>query len=213
MTTVFIVNSGIRAQGKSGQLNAEMTRLAQTAFQNAGIKVLTTDLNDDWVLEEELDKVLAADLILIQTPIWAMSTPWPYTKWQDIVLTHPKVCGTDGRTRSDPKRKYGTGGFLTDKVYWLSTTWNAPKKALDEPGEFFDARGIEEVLMPLHKQFAYMGIAPFMSSFAVHDVYKNPAIADDLARWQQTFRASLHQTCRTQTNAVIIVLRINTLTI
>ncbi|MDO4936304.1 MAG: NAD(P)H-dependent oxidoreductase [Sutterellaceae bacterium] len=193
MATVFIVNSGIRAQGKSGLLNAEMTRFAQAAFEGAGHTVLTTDLNDEWVLEEELDKVLAADLILVQTPIWAMSTPWHYTKWQDIVLTHPKVCGTDGRTRTDPDRKYGSGGFLTDKFYWLSTTWNAPKKALDEPGEFFDARGIEEVLMPLHKQFAYMGIRPFMPTFAVHDVYKNPTIASDLNRWQETLKAAVEK--------------------
>ncbi len=197
MATVFIVNSGIRAQGKSGLLNAEMTHLAQAAFQDAGHTVLTTDLNDEWVLEEELDKVLAADLILVQTPIWAMSTPWHYTKWQDIVLTHPKVCGTDGRTRTDPKRKYGSGGFLTDKLYWLSTTWNAPKKALDEPGEFFDARGIEEVLMPLHKQFTYMGIGPFMPTFAVHDVYKNPAIESDLARWQETLKEAAEKLAST----------------
>ena len=193
MTTVLIVNAGIRAQGKSGQLNAEMTRLAQVAFKKAGFQILTTDLNDEWVLESELEKVLSADLILVQTPIWAMSTPWHYTKWQDIVLTHPKVCGTDGRTRSDPKRKYGSGGFLTDKVYWLSTTWNAPKKALDEPGEFFDARGIEEVLMPLHKQFAYMGISSFMPTFAVHDVYKNPAIASDLQRWQESLTLAVEK--------------------
>lgn len=193
MTTVLIINAGIRAQGKSGLLNAEMTRLATQAFEQAQMRVLTTDLNDEWTLEEELDKVLAADLILVQTPIWAMSTPWHYTKWQDIVLTHPKVCGTDGRTRTDPDRKYGSGGFLTDKLYWLSTTWNAPKKALDEPGEFFDARGIEEVLMPLHKQFAYMGIRPFMPTFAVHDVYKNPTIASDLNRWQETLKAAVEK--------------------
>lgn len=193
MVTVLIVNAGIRSQEKSGQLNASLVRLAQDAFTKAGFQILTTDLNDEWVLENEIEKILSADLILVQTPIWAMSTPWHYTKWQDIVLTHPKVCGTDGRTRSDPKRKYGSGGFLVDKLYWLSTTWNAPKKALDEPGEFFDGRGIEEVLMPLHKQFAYMGIGPFMPTFAVHDVYKNPAIESDLQRWQNCLAVAVEK--------------------
>lgn len=171
MKTVLIVNAGIRAQGKSGKLNEEMTRLAREAFEAAGVKMLLTDLNNEWTLEEEIEKILAADLILVQTPIWAMSTPRHYTRWQDEVLTHPKICGTDGRTRTDPDKKYGSGGFLTSKHYWLSTTWNAPKKALDEPGEFFDARGIEEVLLPQHKQFAYMGMKPFLPTFAVHDVY------------------------------------------
>ena len=128
MKTVLIVNAGIRAQGKSGKINEEMTRLAREAFEAAGVKTLLTDLNNEWTLEGEIEKILAADLILVQTPIWAMSTPWHYTRWQDEVLTHPKVCGTDGRTRTDPDKKYGSGGFLTSKRYWLSTTWNAPKK-------------------------------------------------------------------------------------
>ncbi len=184
MKTVLIVNAGIRAQGKSGKLNEEMTRLAREAFEAAGVKMLLTDLNNEWTLEEEIEKILAADLILVQTPIWAMSTPRHYTRWQDEVLTHPKICGTDGRTRTDPDKKYGSGGFLTSKHYWLSTTWNAPKKALDEPGEFFDARGIEEVLLPQHKQFAYMGMKPFLPTFAVHDVYKNPTVEAVLLRWE-----------------------------
>lgn len=191
MKTVLIVNAGIRAQGKSGKLNEEMTRLAREAFEAAGVKTLLTDLNNEWTLEGEIEKILAADLILVQTPIWAMSTPWHYTRWQDEVLTHPKVCGTDGRTRTDPDKKYGSGGFLTSKRYWLSTTWNAPQKALDEPGEFFDARGIEEVLLPLHKQFAYMGVKPFLPTFAVHDVYKNPTVEEDLLRWQATLKEAV----------------------
>ena len=191
MKTVLIVNAGIRAQGKSGKLNEEMTRLAREAFEAAGVKTLLTDLNNEWTLEGEIEKILAADLILVQTPIWAMSTPWHYTRWQDEVLTHPKVCGTDGRTRTDPDKKYVSGGFLTSKRNWLSTTWNAPKKALDEPGEFFDARGIEEVLLPLHKQFAYMGVKPFLPTFAVHDVYKNPTVEEDLLRWQATLKEAV----------------------
>ena len=191
MKTVLIVNAGIRAQGKSGKLNEEMTRLAREAFEAAGVKTLLTDLNNEWTLEEENEKILAADLILVQTPIWAMSTPRHYTRWQDEVLTHPKICGTDGRTRTDPDKKYGSGGFLTSKHYWLSTTWNAPKKALDEPGEFFDARGIEEVLLPLHKQFAYMGMKPFLPTFAVRDVYKNPTVEADLLRWQATLKEAV----------------------
>ena len=136
--------------------------------------------------EKEVEKVLGSDLLLVQTPIWAMSTPWQYTKWQDIVLTDPRVCGTDGRTRKDPNKLYGTGGFLTKKRYWISTTWNAPEDAVCEPGQFFDARGLEGVLMPLHKQFQYMGIKPLAPSFAIFDVYKNPTVESDLLRWKST---------------------------
>lgn len=110
-------------------------------------------------------KVLGSDLLLVQTPIWAMSTPWQYTKWQDIVLTDPRVCGTDGRTRKDPNKLYGTGGFLTKKRYWISTTWNAPEDAVCEPGQFFDARGLEGVLMPLHQTVSVYGYQTFGTEF------------------------------------------------
>ncbi|MDO5532168.1 NAD(P)H-dependent oxidoreductase [Sutterella sp.] len=191
MTNVLIVNAGIRVTEKHGKLSAELVRRARERFEGAGFTVTVTDLNDPWTVDEEVAKVKAADLILVQTPVWAMSTPWHYTRWQDEVLTHPDVCGTDGRTRTDPSKKYGTGGFLQGKRYWLSTTWNAPKKALDEPGEFFDGRGIEEVLMPLHKQFEYMAVAPFAPTFAIHDVYKNPDIPTDLMCWDQALETAV----------------------
>ncbi len=120
-------------------------------------------------MKDETAKILAADLVIVQTPIWAMYAPWQMKRWIDFVTTDPAVCGT--------------GGFLTDKLYMLSTTWNAPAKALFEPNEFYDGRGLEGALLPLHKQFEYLGMAP-IASFAVHDVYKNPTIAEDLKRWR-----------------------------
>lgn len=187
---VLIVNAGMkRPNGEGGRLNDTMAGYAREVFAATGFDVLETDLKNVWTLDEEVAKVAEARLLLVQTPIWAMTAPWQYIRWQDEVLTHPKVCGTDGRTRTDPTRRYGTGGFLTDRFYWLSTTWNAPLEAINEPGQFFDGRGLEEVLMPLHKQFAYMGMRPLAPSFAVTDVYKNPTIEADLSRWQENLEA------------------------
>lgn len=42
--------------------------------------------------------------------------------------------------------------------------------------------------MPLHKQFAYMGMRPFLPTFAVTDVYKNPTVDEDLERWRETLK-------------------------
>lgn len=197
MTTVLIINAGIRLPQPDGStlgtLSRHLVDTARCAFKAAGHNVVETDLNGTWTLEEELEKVLASGLIFLQTPVWAMSTPWQYTKWQDEVLTHPSVCGTDGRTRTNPGKKYGTGGFLTDKKYWLSTTWNAPHSALYDPGDFFDSRGVEEVLMPLHKQFAYMGIKCLQSTFAVFDVYKNPQIERDLKRFDEALKIAVQR--------------------
>lgn len=73
-------------------------------------------------MKDETAKILAADLVIVQTPIWAMYAPWQMKRWIDFVTTDPAVCGTDGRSRENPGKKDGTGGFLTDKHYMLSTT-------------------------------------------------------------------------------------------
>lgn len=65
------------------------------------------------------------------------------------------------------------------------------QKGARRTGRIFDARGIEEVLLPLHKQFAYMGMKPFLPTFAVRDVYKNPTVEADLLRWQATLKEAV----------------------
>ena len=47
------------------------------------------------------------------------------------------------------------------------------------------------MLLPKHKQFAYMGMKPFLPTFAVHDVYKNPTVEADLLRWQATLKEAV----------------------
>ena len=69
MKTVLIVNAGIRAQGKSGKLNEEMTRLAREAFEAAGVKTLLTDLNNEWTLEEEIEKIGSSEITGQTIPI------------------------------------------------------------------------------------------------------------------------------------------------
>ena len=73
---VFVINAGVkRPDGSGGWLNAEMTRMAKEAFERRKIESIITDLNEKWDLEKEVEKVLGSDLLLVQTPIWAMSTP------------------------------------------------------------------------------------------------------------------------------------------
>ena len=189
MSNIFIINAGLKThvfnpEGKAGSLNKALVDIAEKVLTECGDQVCITDLNNEWVLENELQRIKAADTIILQSPIWAMGVPWPMKRYIDIVMTDPAVCGTDGRTRSDPTKKYDSGGFLTDKHYMLNTTWNAPWQALTEPEQFFDARGLEDVLLPLHKQFQYMGVQP-LPSFSIHDVYKNPTIEADLERWKE----------------------------
>mgnify|MGYP002238095157 CR=1 FL=1 len=62
--------------------------------------------------------------------------PWQLKRYEDEVFTTGGFTRGDGRTRTEPTKNYGTGGLLTEKRYLLSSTWNAPKEAFDEPGDF-----------------------------------------------------------------------------
>ena len=104
-------------------------------------------------------------------------------KYQDLVFANPKLCGGDGRHRDDPEAKYGTGGFLKEKTYLLSTTWNAPLEAFEDPKQFFEGRGLDGLFMPFHKTMAFIGMQK-LPSFMVNDVFKHPTIEADMERFK-----------------------------
>ena len=134
------------------------------------------------------EKIRAADVLVIQTPGWWMSPPWQLKRYEDEVFTTGGFTRGDGRTRTEPTKNYGTGGLLTEKRYLLSSTWNAPKEAFDEPGDFFEGRGIDGVLLPVHKTLQFLGMHP-LESFMANDVLKNPRIEADIERWKAHLKA------------------------
>ena len=73
---VLIVNAGMkRPNGEGGRLNDTMAGYAREVFAATGFDVLETDLKNVWTLDEEVAKVAEARLLLVQTPIWAMTAP------------------------------------------------------------------------------------------------------------------------------------------
>lgn len=74
--------------------------------------------------------------------------------------------------------------MCVSKTYMLSSTWNAPKEAFDDPLQFFEGKGIDAVLMPVHKTFQFLGMRP-LPSFMANDVLKNPQIAEDMQRFKE----------------------------
>ncbi len=66
----------------------------------------------------------------------------------------------------------------------LSSTWNAPKEALDKKDDFFGGIGIDGVLFSLHKEFQFLGLKP-LPSFMANDVVKNPPLEEDMKRFKE----------------------------
>ena len=66
----------------------------------------------------------------------------------------------------------------------LSLTWNAPQEAFDEPGQFFEGKGVDAVYFPFHKANQFLGMSGLPTFLAV-DVMKRPDVPAALAAYEQ----------------------------
>ncbi len=187
MKNVLIINGVEPYPQAPGQLNATYVELAKKYFEENGCIVNVTKVCEEYSIEEEIKKFLAADLVILQMPMEWFNVSWSCKKYLDYVLTTGSqgvLCNGDGRHKENPKEGYGTGGNLTGK-YMLSVTSNAPRECFGNAGERL-MRGLSEddVLVPLHLTFQYIGLKPVKSFFSA-DVYKNPTIEEDIERFKE----------------------------
>ena len=119
---------------------------------------------------------------------WWMGAPWTVKKYIDDVFTegHGTLYASDGRTRKDPSKKYGSGGLVQGKKYMLSLTWNAPMEAFTEKDQFFHGVGVDGVYLPFHKANQFLGMEP-LPTFIANDVIKMP----DVPRYTEEYRKHL----------------------
>lgn len=150
------------------------------------VEVKKTVIDNGYVPTEEIDKILWADVLIYQMPVWWMGLPWSVKKYIDEVFTegHGQLYQNDGRTRSDVTKKYGSGGLLHNKKYMLSVTWNAPEEAFEDPNQLFQGVGVDGVFLPMHKAQQFLGMTP-LPTFMCNDVIKAPQIEKDIVRYQQ----------------------------
>lgn len=80
-----------------------------------------------------------------------------------------KLWENDGRSRSDPSKKYGSGGLSQGKKYMISWTFNAPKVAFFEEGQFFSDVGVDGVSLHKANESARMSA---LKIYACYDVHK-----------------------------------------
>ena len=191
-SNIFILNGHQKWPMSPGRLNRTLVDEANTLLSAKGHQVRTTHIDEDWKAADEVEKMLWADIVLVQFPVYWFGVPWGMKKYIDEVYMagHGKIFLNDGRTRDDPSRKYGSGGLLQGRKYMLSTTWSGPQEALDEPDQLFDGKGVDGVFMWLHKVYEFCGLEG-LPSFSCHDVMKIPDIESDLKRWRAHLEANL----------------------
>ena len=119
MSNILIINGAKKFGHSNGQLNDTLTEVAETYLRDLGhdVKVVRADSNYD--VKTEVQNFLWADSVIWQMPGWWMGAPWTVKKYIDDVFTegHGALYASDGRTRSDASKKYGSGGLIQGKKY------------------------------------------------------------------------------------------------
>lgn len=153
-----------------GELTQNIIKKADEFLISNGFEVKHTPIEKGYEINEEAQKLIWADYIIFQYPVYWMGTPWIAKKYFDEVLTQGKHYASDGRSRDDASKTYGSGGLLKGK-YMLSLTYNCPISEFDNKAGFFDGLSLDEANIATHKIFQFCGLEP-LETFSVHDIFK-----------------------------------------
>ena len=186
MSNILIVNGAKQFAHSKGELNDTLTELANTVLGEMGHSVKISRAESDYDIQEEIQKYIWADVIIYQMPGWWMGAPWTVKKYIDDIFTegHGTLYASDGRSRSDASKKYGSGGLIHDKKYMLSLTWNAPMEAFNDADQFFHGVGVDGVYLPFHKANQFLGMKS-LNTFIVNDVIKMPNVTQYEYQYRQ----------------------------
>ncbi|NEQ41308.1 MAG: flavodoxin [Okeania sp. SIO3I5] len=193
---LLIINAHLKYPGLSeGKLNLTLMNLAKDFFAEKGHEVIETYVENGYEPDKEVEKHLEADLVLLQTPVNWFGAPWIYKKYADDVfnlgLKNKSLLENDGRTRKDPKKQYGTGGFMQHKKFMICATWNAPREAFDNPDQYlFAGKKTEDVFLNITSNYKFCGYE-ILPDYGVFDIHKNPQIENDI----EGYKLHLEQYC------------------
>lgn len=186
--TVLIINAHLTYPGMStGMLNRSFADTAKKFFESQGYRVLETKIEAGYNPEEEVEKHLQADIVILQTPVNWISTPWIYKKYVDEVFTSglksQKLLAGDGRVAGDPTRQYGTGGKMKGKKFMICATWNAAEKDFNDPSQYlYQGKGPADVFYNVTTNYRFSGYE-ILPGYNCFDVFHNKHIKEDLANY------------------------------
>ncbi len=122
-----------------------------------------------------------ADAVLVDGRTWTVK------KYMDDVFTegHGALYASDGRTRSDASKKYGSGGLIPGQnLYVVADPRNAPMEAFTEKEQFFHGVGVDGVYLPFHKANQFLGMDA-LPTFITNDVIKMPDVPRYIAEYRK----------------------------
>lgn len=187
MSNVLIINAHQPYPFSEGKLNATLVDKAVTLLEAKGHQTRVITMQEEIDVLAQLENFKWADRVIIQSPVNWMTVPWSFKKYMDEVFTAGMggdLCLFDGRSESEPKKNYGTGGTQTNSKYMLSLTFNAPEESFNDESEYlFQGKSVDDLMFHMHANFRFLGMKA-MPTFAAYDVMKNGNIENDFARFE-----------------------------
>jgi modulator of drug activity B len=189
MSNILIINGAKKFAHSNGQLNDTLTESRKVSCATSDMMFRLPVPTASTTQKKNVQKYLWADTVIYQMPGWWMGAPWTMKKYIDDVFTegHGSLYASDGRTRSDAEKKYGSGGLIQGKTYMLSLTWNAPLQAFEDKEQFFHGVGVDGVYLPFHKANEFLGMEA-LPTFIANDVMKVPDVPRFVAGISQASR-------------------------
>ncbi|MBU2712576.1 NAD(P)H-dependent oxidoreductase [Zooshikella harenae] len=179
MLKVLIINGAEQRKMAPGKFNESMIETTQNSLTSY-TEVRVTHAASHYDIKEEQEKIIWADIIIFQFPVYWFNVPSSLKKFFDNVYEYGLFFG--------PSEHYGEGGYLTDKFYMLSTTWNAPIDAFSHTHGLFSKKHPDDLLLAIHTTQQYIGMQP-LPSFSAFNIVKQP----NFSHWQKQWQAHLTQ--------------------
>ena len=185
---VLLLNTHLTYSNWSeGTLNNSFVQKAKDFFESKSFEVLETKVEEGYNPEEEVEKHLQADIVILQTPVNWFGAPWIYKKYVDEVfnsgLNNQKFLLGDGRTREDITKQYGTGGKMQGKKFMICATFNAPNESFDNPSQtLLQGKGTADLFLNITSNYKFCGVE-IIDGFNCFDIFKDGDIAKDLENY------------------------------
>jgi len=170
-----------------GKLNNSFIEIAKHFFESKNYEVLETKIEEGYNADDEVEKHLIADIVILQTPINWFGAPWIYKKYADEVfnsgLHSQKFLSGDGRTREDLTRQYGSGGKLQGKKFMICATWNAPSEAFGNASQqLMQGKTTSDLFLNISTNYRFCGF-DISEDYNCFDIFKSGTIENDLENY------------------------------
>ena len=159
---VLLINVNTPSYASRGELTDSFMAISKAFFLKDHVVAESQIASGDWVVDEEINKLKQADLIVYHFPLWWFGVPNLLKKYLDEVLLYGEVF--------EGSSVYGEGGLLKDKKALFVVSTNISKKDLSEASLLADYETVDDLLCQLILTNEYVGIRDRLDTFHAENV-------------------------------------------